>query len=724
LSLEHLGKLWRRMAPRLPRAALLGFSTGCLGLLISPFHFALSLEENTGLGLLFKLRGARPAPSEVVVVSIDKESAEELGVPDNPDKWPRSLHAGLTELLVRNGAEVIAFDVHFVEARTEKDDNLFAGAMMKAGKVVLCEPLKAREVSLNSGAAPAGVHNIVKIVPPIPLLAEAAVATAPFVLPRIPFKVNQYWTFQTGAGDAPTIPAVAFQLFTMPLYEDFLDLLAKAAPERARELPLDRAAVEIKGVKRLIRDLRGIFESEPSLEGKMLEALGRSSSISPDGRNHRLLRSLIRMYGGTANRYLNYFGPPRTVATIPYHQALQLGNDENADLRQLAGKVVFVGLSEKVLADRKDSFYTVYSQANGLFVSGVEIMATAFDNILQDDAVKPVSLKLYVLVVLSWGMLLGISCRLPSIRIGALSALALSAGYLALATYSFKSSNTWFPIMIPLFFQAPFAFLGAVAVEHSRLFKEVLIKMRMEKDLSFARDIQMSMLPAACPKIPGYQIAASSTPAQEVSGDFFDFIEIDEQRLGFVIADVTGKSVSGALVMAASKSVFRILSEEQSDVGQIMIQANRRIKMDVTKAKGMFVALLYAVLDTEARSLSLCSAGQTQPIYYSSRTGKASLVETEGDAFPLGILDDPDYQETQFSLAPGDILVFYTDGVVEANDKNGNMYGFDHFVMMVENNHALDADSLLERMIDDVAKFVGKVTEQHDDLTIVVVKVE
>ena len=103
-------------------AFLLGLAVGITGLLTSPFHFALNLEEDTGLGLLFKLRGAKSAPGDVIVVSIDKQSSDQLGLHNNPDKWPRSLHARLVDNLKREGARVIVFDVHFIEPRVAEDD--------------------------------------------------------------------------------------------------------------------------------------------------------------------------------------------------------------------------------------------------------------------------------------------------------------------------------------------------------------------------------------------------------------------------------------------------------------------------------------------------------------------------------------------------------------------------------------------------------------------------
>ncbi len=712
------------MMPRLFKAIILGFIIGLVGLAISPFRFALNLEENAGLGLLFKLRGVRQPSSDVVVVSIEKESSENLNLPNNPDKWPRSLHARLTENLVREGAAVITFDIHFIEPRTAEDDQLFAEALKKAGNVVISEPLIAKEVKLfGSGGSQSDVHSIVKIVKPVELFARSAVATAPFSLPRIPFKVNQYWGFQTGAGDSPTLPVVTFQLLTLPLYEEFVRLLEKVSPQQALKLPPDSAtAIKTKSVKRLIRDIRAIFESEPLIAENLLQALATLEPLSDDAKNKGLLKALIKMYAAPNRRYINYYGPPRTITTLPYHEALQLRNGMVGNRQyDLKGKAVFVGLSEILMADRKDSFYTVFSQANGIFISGVEIAATALSNIIEDTPVKPVGLRIHIFIILLWGILSGIVCRIFSLKIGAMGIVVLSLVYLVVAIILFKTNGIWYPIVIPLFFQAPLAFIGAVGIEHSRLFKEVLIKLRMEEDLSSARDLQMSMLPAACPEIEGYQLAASSTPAREVGGDFFDFFEIGESKLGLIIGDVTGKSVSGALIMSASRSVFRMLSEEQLSVGETMMRANRRIKKDIKS--GMFVALLYAVLDAEDGSVGLCSAGQTQPLLMSAKTAEVTLVETVGDTFPLGILDDVNYEETQLQLEPGDKVVYYTDGIVEAMNKHEDMYGFERLHEVVKSSPAETAEALMNDIIRSVSDFTGA-APQHDDLTIIVVSAE
>lgn len=696
---------------------------GSIGLLLSPFPFILNLEENIGLGLLFKLRGVAQPSEEVVVVSIEKASSDYLGLPNNPDKWPRSLHARLIDNLVKEGAAVITFDLHFIEHRHSEDDRLFAEAIKKAGNVIIGEPLVTREIKLSDGGRSRpqpGVHSIVKIVKPIDLFAQPAVATAPFSLPRIPFKVNQYWGFQTGAGDSPTLPVVAYQQLCIPLYENFLRLMTNVSPHLSASLPQNKTAAQ-QDLKRLTRDIRSIFEGQPEITEHMLQILEPSASGMDGPRMSDLLKSLIRMYAAPNNRYINYYGPPRTIITIPFHQALQLQEGMvGAKQYDLKGKAVFVGLSEALLADRKDSFYTVFSQADGIFIAGVEIAATAFSNIIDDHHVEPVGLGPHMMMILLWGILTGVACRLFSLKIGILNIVGLSLLYLAVAVLLFKVEAVWIPVVIPLFFQAPLAFAGAVGIEYSRLFKEFLVKLRMEDDLTSAHELQMSMMPAVCPEVEGYQIAASSTPAREVGGDFFDFFKIEETRVGFIIGDVTGKSVAGALIMSASRSVFRMLSEERLSVGETMIRANRRIKNDIKS--GMFVALLYAVLDAGNRCISLCSAGQTQPILLPAATSDPTLVETVGDTFPLGILDEADYEETQLNMEPGDKIVFYTDGIVEAMNKKEEMYGFERLHEVVKSSRAETAEALMKDIIKSVGDFAGG-APQHDDLTIIVVSV-
>jgi len=448
------------------KVILFGFLVGIAGLIASPLGFTLGMEENIGLGLLFKLRGARQAPRDAVVISIDRESSEQLNIPDNPDKWPRSLHARLTEILAREGARVVSFDLHFIEPRVAKDDIAFAGALKRTRNVVLTEPIRTKDILLpdGDGTSESSSHNIVRVMPPLEMFAVAAVATAPFTLPRIPFKVSRFFTFEPGAGDSPSVPMVMLQLCGAQAYGDFIRLLEKASPTQAGKFPLDpAAALETGAVRDQMKKIREVFSSDPSIADRMRRELESSKELAGDSEKRRMVDALIRIYEGSNNRYINYYGPPRTITTIPYHEALQIRDGAAGDRKiDLRGKAVFVGLSEAMLAERKDSFYTVFSQANGIFIGGVEISATAFSNILYDAPVKPVGLLPYFLIIALWGVATGFVCRYFHVGIAALGVVGLSVLYLAVGWYRFKTGNVWYPVVVPLFFQAPLAFVGGV----------------------------------------------------------------------------------------------------------------------------------------------------------------------------------------------------------------------------------------------------------------------
>ena len=264
---------------------------------------------------------------------------------------------------------------------------------------------------------------------------------------------------------------------------------------------------------------------------------------------------------------------------------------------------------------------------------------------------------------------------------------------------------------------------SAIALENAYLFKENLQKGRMEEELKIAHDIQMGMLPERPPEVKGLELAARTMPAREVGGDFYDFVEFGENgtggQLGIIIADVSGKGVSAGLLMAGARSTYRVLLDSRPSVQDAMVLANQRLKRDIRK--GMFIALLYAMFDKDGRVLTLANAGQTQPILVQPG-GEPTLIETDGDTFPLGIVADCDYRASTFALTDGSVIVFYTDGVVEAMNASGELFGFDRLLASVGEGRGLAASSLLDKLFDDVARFVGG-TEQHDDITIIVARV-
>jgi adenylate cyclase len=458
---------------------LLGVAAGILGIIASSTPVGLYLEENFGLEILFRLRGHRTPPPDVVVVSIDKESADRLDQDPDVANWPRFLHARLTETLAERGAAVIAFDVFFEEYADLEGDLAFAEAMRKVNNVVLCERLQSEKVFLTDvRGRPAGEVKIARKIPPIPLLADASVATSSYPLPKVPVKVSRDWTFRDTVGDtpAPTLPVVAFQLYALPAADDFLRLLGEVFPARAEKLPRSgEEMVRSRGVGGMIREIREIFEKDPLAEKKMLDAMDGLPLQPADPQKRRILRSLIHLYGGGVSKFLNFYGPIRTIPTIPFYRALELGGTTgpgNPSSGEVAGKAVFVGSSESRQLSQKDGFYTVYTKENGVDLSGVEIAATAFANLVEDMPIRPLPFHYHVATLIAWALGVGILSFgfRPAFAIPGVAALSLL--YLGAAEYGFATAGVWVPVVFPLVFQGPIVLLGAVTWNYVDLHRQ------------------------------------------------------------------------------------------------------------------------------------------------------------------------------------------------------------------------------------------------------------
>ena len=443
------------------KALILGSFTGILGLIFSSVIITLGIDENVDLKLLFSMRGQRQVPSDVIVVSIDRLSSEKLNQPDKPDKWRRSLHASLVDSLAKAGAAVIAFDIVFNESRSTHDDDLFAEAIRNAGNVILCGSIKKK---IESGA---GITE--EVILPLPLLTQSSLAVAPFPLPKVPVQVSQYWTFKKASGDRPTLPVVAFQTFALNEYGKFIRLLKEIDPSLADKLPHDKdKIISRKNFVETIQDIRNIFANEPLIAEKLLEALQVSKQLPVDEKTNLILKSMIHMYQSPNSRYLNFYGPPRTITSIPYYQILQLQNESDSTLNKinLKNKVVFIGYSDNTQMDQRDGFYTVFSQSSGFDISGVEIAATAFANILEDMPVKPIRFEIYITTIFLWGFMLGVFCYLFPLVISAAGVVGMIALYLFSTLYQFKTAGTWYPLVVPLIIQSPLAFFGSIVMKY------------------------------------------------------------------------------------------------------------------------------------------------------------------------------------------------------------------------------------------------------------------
>jgi serine phosphatase RsbU (regulator of sigma subunit) len=259
---------------------------------------------------------------------------------------------------------------------------------------------------------------------------------------------------------------------------------------------------------------------------------------------------------------------------------------------------------------------------------------------------------------------------------------------------------------------------AAIALETARLHEEEIQRQRLEEELAIGHQIQLSLLPERFPDIPGWEIAAIYRSARQVGGDLYDvFVAPDEpHRLRMVIADVTGKGVPAALFMASSRSYIRAESGNGQGPAATLRQANRFITRDIHSR--LFLSAFYATLDTRDGRLVYANAGHDWPLMLHGDSGDIEQLKTSG--FVLGAFPDIRLEEGTAEVKPGDKLVFYTDGITEARNSEGYLFGEERLSELLAQNPGCSAQQLLDLIVESVERFIGD-TPRSDDLTLLVV---
>jgi adenylate cyclase len=553
---------------------IIGAAIGLSGVLLAftPFHAAL--ETRVGLYSLFHLRGVRQPPPEVAIVAIDGRTGDKLGLPSLPREWPRSVHGKLVDELVRRGAAAIVFDMDFRRPRDELEDLALAKAIAAADRVVLFEHLNGRRQPIEDQH---GRHQgsiwLEELEPPLPAIANAARALAPFPLPKLDAAVDQFWTFKSSARDAPTMPVAALQVYTLGAYGQWRELLGASASTGLEALPRHVAEIgDAQQMKALMLNLRRLFEQDPGLAERI--ATVSAEALSAAGTGPRLT-ALLRLYAGDNERYLNYYGPPGTVATVPYHAVIK-GQDPNVPAAALdfTGKVVFVGYSDLFDPGQPDRFYTVFTRNDGVDLSGVEIAATAFANLLTDQSVRPLGGAATILVLVAFGMLAGGVVYLAPAVIGVVLAIALAALYAAAAQLSFNTAGIWWPLATPLLMQLPLAlFVGLLAqyrLEHRRV-KHISEAIRYYVPEEVSRALSASELGAASTNKVTYgtclatDMAGFSTIAEKMKpgalasflNEYFEALAQALKRHAVVVTEFRADAIMCAWTGAATDARVR-----------------------------------------------------------------------------------------------------------------------------------------------------------------------
>jgi len=246
---------------------------------------------------------------------------------------------------------------------------------------------------------------------------------------------------------------------------------------------------------------------------------------------------------------------------------------------------------------------------------------------------------------------------------------------------------------------------------------------RLQKEMQVAQEIQQTLLPTAFPEIEGYEIASYYEAAKEVGGDYFDFVEVDKDTLGIVVADVSGKGVPGSLVMTMIRTALRTEARGNKNAADVLTRVNDFVINDMKR--GMFVTIFYIVLDSQTRTINYASAGHNPMILYRGMTKKSYYLNPRG--FPIGInlpdntLFRTSIQSDTLRLKKGDVLIVYTDGITEAMNPQRERFGDEQFLAAIREYGNLKVDPLVDKIHDEITAFTRGYA-QNDDITLVAIK--
>jgi sigma-B regulation protein RsbU (phosphoserine phosphatase) len=262
---------------------------------------------------------------------------------------------------------------------------------------------------------------------------------------------------------------------------------------------------------------------------------------------------------------------------------------------------------------------------------------------------------------------------------------------------------------------------SAFALYNAVVYSEAGEKRRIDRELDVARDIQRILLPTAAPAFEGFEIAGLNIPASRVSGDYYDYIALDNQRLGIAIADVSGKGVAASLIMAMCRSVLRSFASSSESAAAVLQAVNRQLYPDIRE--DMFISMAYLIAHKADQELVLARAGHDAPLQY--RASDASVVKINPPGMALGIDSGGVFNrvtgDCRVHLETSDCLILYTDGVTEALDANGLEFGMSRLTEAIQASAADGAPAILSRVTADLKTFVGNYP-QNDDITLIAIR--
>ena len=257
----------------------------------------------------------------------------------------------------------------------------------------------------------------------------------------------------------------------------------------------------------------------------------------------------------------------------------------------------------------------------------------------------------------------------------------------------------------------------AIAIENARLYQKVRSQeQQLERDISMAREVQLRLLPASAPEMANADMAVRFLPARTIGGDLYDFVDYGPGRTAIVLGDVSGKAAPAALFAALASGIMRSAAQQRPEPARMLALLNDALQE--RKLESQYVTMLFTLWNDESRTLQVANSGAVQPVF--CRQGQSATVQAEG--FPLGLFPNVIYDELRVATEPGDAIVFVSDGILDAEDAQGEMYGHDRLAGLLCSQRDHSAQQIADTILADVTRFQGE-QERFDDETIIVLKV-
>lgn len=381
------------------------------------------------------------------------------------------------------------------------------------------------------------------------------------------------------------------------------------------------------------------------------------------------------------------------------------GRKPDLDLSELQNKICFIGLTAAGTSDFQPvPLENIYPM--------VGLQASVFNSLIKKEFItyagSPVNFLIALLVFI---FSLAVCLRLKPLK-ALLGNLIIGIAYFLISTLIFTFLGIWLDLFLPLFI----VIAVYVAIIGYRFFMETKRRELLEKELEIARSIQQSFLPQELKGFRGLDISSCLLPAKFVAGDLYDFIPIDDKKLGLLIGDVSGKGVSASLIMAQTISCFRIFARQYPDCANVLSALNKEL---CGRTSARFVTCMYIIIDTAENKAYVSSAGHSPLLLYRKRTNEITEIELNA-GLPLGVAQEVKYDNVLFDIAEGDKVVIFTDGLSEARNSDNQEFGIERIKKIISGNYSKTALELSESIVGNVNRFSLRCA-QHDDLTLIIV---